>query len=328
MMVLLCQIVSGSFVFAAKLESAVEKDTIIPPTQQQNTDILSELMKVKSDVYRIGASDKFDFQFYDDVQLNCRGLVVRTDGQIALPLIGDVKVEGLTVDEAKALIEKRYQKYYKQPVISLLPVEVTSGKFTIIGKVVNPGTYSIQKDLRLLDAFGLAGGLAVGYFKNNTVEMADLEHSFIIRDGKILPVDFLQLVKNGNTQFNIPLKSGDYIYIPSARNMEVYLMGEVGAPEAFLYREDLTLSEVLSYAEGFKKSARLHEVRVIRGKLTSPELFKVNVNKILAGKAKDFRLQPGDLVFVPKSYIATWNDLFNDLLPSLQTIYMTKKLTE
>ena len=311
-----------------KTETAVLKESVPQLSVAEIQKVLDDLNQGAVQTYKIGPSDKFDFYMYDDVQQNVKGLIVRTDGLITVPMVGDVKVEGLTVDEAKTLIETKYKKYYKSPIISLIPVEVSSGKFTILGKVVMPGMYPITKGLRLLDAIGIAQGLAVGYFKNNTVEMADLEHAFIIRHSKVLPIDFIRLIREGDTRNNIPLQNDDYIYIPSVRNQEVFVIGEVNAPSSYLYRDDLSLSQVFAYAEGYKPIARLSDIRIIRGVLRNPEVFKVDYTKVLSGKAADFRLQPGDVIFVPKTVIGSISELFSEIVPPLQAIYMTKQLSK
>jgi polysaccharide export outer membrane protein len=134
--------------------------------------------------------------------------------------------------------------------------------------------------MRILDALAEAGGLAFGWFQNNTVELADLERTFMIRDNRILPIDFVELVQNGKTIYNIPLFDKDYIYIPSAVNREIYVIGEVNQEGHYFYQENMTLVQSITFAQGFKNSAQ-STVYVIRGNLSHPRIFKIKTKDML-----------------------------------------------
>jgi len=298
-----------------------------PRRIKSEEEIISELRslnKLEAKSYLIGPSDKFDFSVYNEPDLQLKGVIVRADGYITLNLIGDLKVEGLTIGQATELINQKYEKYLKSPKTSLIPYELSSGKFTILGKVNNPGSYSIEKELRLLDAIAMAGGLSIGIFKNSTVELADLEHSFIVRQHSILPVNFVRLIKKGDTLHNIPIHPGDYINIPSSRSQEVYVLGAVKTPDAYGYRENLTLTQIITYAQGTLSVSSEGHIRVIRGGLSDPKVFVVDLKKIKAGRLLDFKLEPGDIVFVPKTPLAKWNDVMEQVLPSIEALTLMK----
>jgi len=141
----------------------------------------------------------------------------------------------------------------------------------------------------------------------------------MIRDNRILPIDFVELVQNGKTIYNIPLFDKDYIYIPSAVNREIYVIGEVNQEGHYFYQENMTLVQSITFAQGFKNSAQ-STVYVIRGNLSHPRIFKINTKDILKAKVRDFRLKPNDIVYIPKRPIARWNEIVNNALPSLQAI--------
>ena len=280
---------------------------------------LSQLHQIRQQTYRINSGDSFNFYVYDESELNTEGVMVKPDGAISLKLIGEVQVEGLTVAEATSLIEQKFEKYLRYPKVSLIPSELTGSRVTVMGKVNLPGIYKIESDMRVADAIAVARGLSSGIFQNNTVELADLERSYLVRNNRILPVDFRALIREGNMLHNIPLINGDYIYIPSSVNREIYVLGEVETPWHFLFKESMTLMQVITFARGLKPTAQ-PEVIVIRGGLSHPRVFKVNIRKILNGEAPDFPLEPNDIVFAPKSALAKWNDILNMLLPSLEAV--------
>ena len=270
--------------------------------------------------YVIGAGDGFNIFVYGEPELNIKGTRVKQDGSITLQLVGDVKIIGLSINEAMEKIATKYKKYLINPIITLVPFEFRSKSFTILGKVSAPGTYQISHNTKVIDSIAIAQGLSIGIYDNNTIELADLEHAFIRRDNKVLPVNFMELVRKGNPIHNIPLMDKDYIYIPSSLNKEVYILGEVNLASHFGFKERMTLTQLVVLAKGYKKSANIDKVAIIRGNLTNPRVFVVNLNDILEGKIKDFRIKPFDIVFIPSSVLGDWNDILKMVMPSLNAI--------
>ena len=289
-------------------------------TEQQVVEELKELQKVGTEAYRIGMSDVFGFSVFGEKSLEVTDVVVRTDGCITLPLIGDVDVEGLTMPEATSLIDQKYKKYLLEPRCILMPKEINSGSFTILGKIVHPGVYPIGRKMTLVDAVATSGGFAIGYFRGNTVEMADLEHSYVVRDNEVLPVDFVRLIKDGDMLHNIPIRPSDYIYVPSARNQEVYVLGAVASPEAYGYRDDMTVSHAIAAARGFVSGSQRRDIRVLRGSLSNPVIFNIDYTKVETALQPDFKLRPGDIVYVPHTALFKWNDIVTQILPSIQLL--------
>lgn len=290
---------------------------------------LLELHKKEDKEYVIGAGDMFNIFVYEEPELNIKGSRVKADGTLTFQLIGDVKVQGLTINQAMKKISTKLKKYIINPIVSIIPVEFKSKSFTILGKVSEPGTYQITNEAKAIDSIAIAQGLSIGIFEDNTIELADLEHAFIRRGSRVLPVNFIELVRKGNPLHNIPLKDKDYIYIPSALNTEVYVLGEVNLPGHYGFKENMTLSQVVTYSKGFKVNANLEEVAIIRGTLTNPTVYIANLEAILEGKVKDFRVKPFDIVYIPTSTLGDWNNILQLVMPSLegiQSAYITNQL--
>jgi len=264
---------------------------------------------------------------YDEPELDTDVVIVKQDGTISYRLVGDVQVTGLTIPEVQTLIEEKLKAYLVFPKVSVIPFEARSASVTLLGKVTYPGVYEIKGRSRILDVLANAGGLALGYFQNNSVELADLERTFMIRNGKILPIDFIELIQKGNMLYNIPLLDRDYIYLPSAINREIYIIGEVNQEGHFFFQENMTLIQSITYAQGFKTTAQ-STIYVIRGNLSHPRLFKIDTKAILAAKVRDFPLKPNDIVYVPKHPVSKWNDIVYMALPSLQAIQAAWFTTE
>jgi protein involved in polysaccharide export with SLBB domain len=170
-----------------------------------------------------------------------------------------------------------------------------------------PGVYPLNGPTTLLEALAGAGGTLsfVGQrelpLSTATDELADLQRSFIIRDGHMLPVDFERLMNRGDLSQNIYLKSGDFIYLPPLTAREVYVMGAVGQPRSITYTEELTLVGAVAGAYGTVKDAYLRHVAIVRGSLAQPQIMVVDYGDVIRGKARDVALQPRDIVYVPYS---------------------------
>jgi polysaccharide export outer membrane protein len=283
----------------------------------QNIDLIKSLHHLETPEYLIAPGDKFNIFVYNEEDLDTKGIIVKMDGSITCKLIGDVQVSGLSIPDATLKIESEFQAYIHYPKVSLIPYEMKSSSFTIMGKVTQPGFYYFDGNLRLADAIAKAEGLSIGIFDNNTIELADLEHSFIRRGEEILPIDFVSLLRRGNALMNIPLISGDYIFIPSAMNQEVYIIGEVENQGYFGFKPNMTVGRLLAHAEGIKNSSG-DEVLIIRGNLQHPKVYKLSQSAILNGRTRDFRLKPNDIVYVPKGVMGTWNAILADIVPTLE----------
>ena len=132
-------------------------------------------------------------------------------------------------------------------------------------------------------------------------ELADLQRSFVVRDGKCLPVDFTRLLLDGDMSQNIYLQPDDFIYFPALNAQDVYVLGAVTQPRAVPYRTGLTVAGAVAGAYGSLNGARLTHVALVRGSLSTPQLTVVNLWDVLRGKAADLPVQPNDIVYVPFS---------------------------
>lgn len=280
---------------------------------------LEELHNLKPQPYRIAAGDKFDFKVYDNDDLNSTGLIVTPDGYVSLSLIGPIKIGGMTVPDATKFIETKFAEFIRFPKVSLVPTRIQSGTFTISGKINVPGRFPLRNEPRLSDAIAMARGFQDGLFQGDTVEMADMKNSYIVRDGKMLPVDFTKAIRHGDRLNNIPLRDGDYIFIASSMNETVYVIGEVGVPGYLGYKDKMTLMQAIAWSRGILDTAS-EDAWIVRGGMVHPKVYKVNIDKVMRGQALDFHLEPNDIVFVPKGGLSEYNVVVKKLLPTLEAI--------
>lgn len=281
---------------------------------------LGILHRTQAPLDTIQAGDGFNLEVYNEPELSLKGLIVQPDGFLHIPLIGPLRLQGQSVEQARQKIEKALKAYIREPRVTLLPFRFAGRSITLMGKFNRPGNYAMDRPLRLIEAMALGEGLAVGIIKNDSTELADLKRAYVVRDQRVLPIDFYALIKQGQTRFNIPVLPGDYIYIPSVAQQEVYVLGEVFQQNAFNYREDMTLSQVLSYAKGLQPGAYLKQVHLIRGTLENPYRYIVDYEKILAGFSEDIPLEAGDIVYLPPGPTQQFESVMKTILPLLQTV--------
>ena len=129
---------------------------------------------------------------------------------------------------------------------------------------------------------------------------ADLSHSFVMRGGKRLKVDFVKLFQQGDLSQNVPLEPDDYIYFPSSSANQIFVVGAVGGQGVVPYSQNATLISAITARGGFMDKAYQSRVLVVRGSLNTPETFIVDAKAILAGEKPDFRLEPKDIVYVSR----------------------------
>jgi len=309
----------------AEIEDYELKDTKIKLFRKSKSDKdkfkeLMELQKKKAKPYKIATGDKFDVYVYGEPQLEIDAGIVKPDGTFAMTMIGDVKISGLNINQAMELLSSKLKRYLNEPIVSLLPIEFRAQHYTILGKVRNPGNFPVNEDTHMLDTIADGKGLATGVFKNTTIEIADLEHAFIRRGTHVLPVDFVELIRKGNPLHNIAIQDKDYIYIPSALNTEVYALGEVQTVGSYGYNENMTLMQIITKAGGYMDTANINQVAIIRGYLEDPEVFIVDLQDIIEGHVKDFRIKPFDVVFVPKGRIDDLDTFIMKMNYSLQGV--------
>lgn len=301
-------------------DSVVEKIDIPRKTER---DIDQELRKYhirQSEKYRIKIGDIFNIFIDADPNFSTLEAIVKSDGFISLKRLGEVEVEGLTLEGVRKLLLEILKDYiHVNPKLSVIPVQIKEAQVNILGEVVNPGVYSIEGSMRLLDVISAAGGIAVLELENDKIEIADLDSAYIVRENQILPVDFNKLIINANFAHNILLQDKDYIYIPSLASKQVYLLGEVGTPGKYMLSKNLSISKLIAQAGGVEDSSH-NNIFVIRGNLKEPEVYKVNFNKILRRGFNDFLLKRDDIVYVPKNAITMYNDVINKILPTLNLL--------
>jgi protein involved in polysaccharide export with SLBB domain len=248
--------------------------------------------------YTFGPGDVMDISLFGRPDLTRVNLFVEPDGNISYLQATGVHAEGLTVDELCAQLDKALSVYYRNPRVMIAPKELHSKKYFILGKVEAAGAYPMDHPVTLVEAVAQAKGVELGLVEDKTVELCDYAHSFILRGGRHLDVDFERLFIRGDTAQNVAIQPNDYIYMASAISNNIFVLGDVREPGSQGYIPTLSVTGAVALRGGFLDTAYRDRVLILRGSIEHPKHFVVNINKTIHGTQCDFHLQPKDVIFV------------------------------
>jgi polysaccharide export outer membrane protein len=160
-----------------------------------------------ADTYVIGPSDVISVTVFKDSTLS-GSLLVRPDGMISIPLLGDVLASGKTPIGLAEEIRAKLKKYVQDPNVTVTLGQMNSKKVYLIGQVGRTGPIELTPGMTLLQAIATVGGIT---------EFANSKKIYILRteDGqqKKIPVQYKQALK-GDASLNLTLKPGDTIVVP------------------------------------------------------------------------------------------------------------------
>jgi polysaccharide export outer membrane protein len=163
---------------------------------------------VNDPAYRIGPEDGLEISVWKDETLKTTALV-RPDGGISFPLVGDLQVAGKTATEVRAELVSRLTRFVPDAEVTVSVVRVASYRVYVIGRVNKPGDFVAGRPIDVLQALTLAGGM--------TPFAVEDEIRIIRREGGrqvSIPFDYRQLRKGGVLTQNILLRSGDVVLVP------------------------------------------------------------------------------------------------------------------
>jgi polysaccharide biosynthesis/export protein len=282
-----------------------------------------------TELFTLGPGDRLEIEFMGETN-SLSTTIVGPDGKVYFNLLPGLDVWGLTLAQTKAQLERELAKYVReQPQVSLALREVESKRIWVLGRVQAPGVYPLATPMTLLEAVSMAGGtMSMSAYRQQDIsgandDLADLRRSFVLRQGRMLPVDFQRLVQQGDLSQNIYLQPDDFVFFPPAAAREVYVLGAVAEPHPVAYREGMTVAGAIASAYGTINGAYLRHVAVVRGSLSHPEMAIVDYWSVIRGKASDLPLQPNDIVYVPFApyrYLTRYAQLIIDTFVSSAAI--------
>lgn len=241
-----------------------------------------------------------------------RGSRVDGSGHIQIPTLGLVRVGGLTLPQIRSHIQGLLMQYLQEPSVVVEVSEYKSYPLYILGQFKNNGVYFMDRPFNVLQGLALAGGYDLAF--------ANPKAARIIRDKKVLPVDVYELLMRADQTQNIWLKPGDTIFMPDNKNQMVFVFGAGKTGMSIpLPSSGLNLLQAIAIA-GFQEVG-YHARRVFLIRSLSPtrgQLMVVDVDMIVSGDALPMELCEGDVIYIPKSALTSWNEVVSEILPTLQ----------
>jgi polysaccharide export outer membrane protein len=266
--------------------------------------------------YEIGPEDELEISVYGHDTLATRQRV-RPDGRIGFPIVGDVEASGKTPTELRDVITRGLSRYLANPQVTVVVTSYRSRHVNVLGEVRTPGVIVLDSDATLLHTLAIAGGVTA---------KADLHSAVVVRDGVALPISIERLVQQHDFTQNVVLEPYDTILIPDASVRRALVIGEVKVPSVVMLKDDITVLEAITRAQGFSRQASRGNVVLVRAGQAVPEVLKVDAKDVLSGEALalNYPLENGDIVFVPKSAWQTTVDLFRDISSILSPAIMAE----
>jgi len=246
----------------------------------------------QSGLAKLGPGDLIEVNVYNVPELASKARI-SSSGDVYLPLIDYVHVDGLTQEEAQTLIEKRLTDggFVRSPHVTIFVDDASSQGVTVIGEVAKPGIYPDVADHKLYEVISEAGG----FTSSSSRKIA------VIRRNQADPIR-IDLPRNlaDNLSGNIEILPGDTITVPRAP--VIYVVGDVGRPCGLLVDNGtLTVLQALALAGGTNRTAKLGAARIVHKGPTGMTETKLQVKKMLEAKAPDVTLEADDILFIPVS---------------------------
>lgn len=285
--------------------------------------------KPSANDYRIGPNDELAINVLDAPDLS-NAVTVSGDGNISVPLLGTIKVGGLTPREVELVLQALLRRtYMKDPQVTVTVIEMQSHTVSVIGSVKNPGTFQIPGPKSLLEVLSMAGGIApdagnsvlvmrgtsAGFYRHSNVLIQNVKATGGQTQGSsqeaisssdntassgTIEVNLKRLLESGDSKYNVTVYPGDIVKVKTAGI--VYVVGDVTRPGGFPVQDNerMTVLQAIALGGGIAPNADKSKAKIIRVAQNGKQIqLPVHLGKILTGKSPDLLLQPKDVLFIP-----------------------------
>ncbi len=240
-------------------------------------------------------------------------VLLGTNGDITLPLIGRVKAGGLTVEQLEAELTTRFKEFIQEPQISVTVTEFRSQPVSIFGAVTKPGIVQLRGRQTLYEVLSMAGGPRDTAGSILTVTRRRESGEIPLPGARVDPtgqfstaeLNVQEILEGKNAAANIEIRPNDIISVSEASSNMIYVVGDVQHAGGFTLggQRNVSVLRALSLAGGLGRTAKPASARIVHEVSGEPKLREVSVNiqQIISGKAKDVQLGPDDVLVVPTS---------------------------
>lgn len=258
--------------------------------------------------YRLGPDDVLKVEVWGEEELSGT-YIVSERGTIRRSWLPEIKVVGMSVDEAAAALTAELKKYMKEPRLKVEVAEYKSHRVTLIGGVVNPGQYALSDKRNLFSLLLKAGGLSPQAVGEAVILKAPSKDGAVSR----INIDVNKLLNQGDVTQDAQLGAGDVVYFPVAGGpggsgspaQTVIVTGAVNKMGTFPFREGYTALNAVIDAGGFTKFASPNRARIMRGQGKDEKTIRIELGDVVnrGDKTKNVALMPGDILVIPESLL-------------------------
>jgi len=239
-----------------------------------------------SDDYIVGSGDVLRITVFEHENLGTIDRITE-NGFVIMPLLGPVKVGGLTVPEvSQKLSSLLADGYLINPMVNVFVEQFRSKSAVVLGHVNTPGLIELSGPTTLLQLLSKAGGLKDGSGDTATIKRDKGGEK------EVIVVDLVSLFEGGDLANNIAIRDGDTIFV--SKGGMCYVTGEVRSPGAYPCKDEPTVLKLIALAGGFTGKAAKSNVNIVRVVDGEKKVIKdVDLYKSLV---------PNDVIVVPEGF--------------------------
>lgn len=237
--------------------------------------------------YLVGPGDVLGISVYDNEDLTTK-VRVSSSGTIVMPLLGQVEVQGGTVNAITDKITRLLADgYLVNPQVNIFIEEYRSKKVVVLGNVRTPGLIELSGPTNFLELVSKAGGL-----EKDAGDTATIQRKKDSGAATVIVIDLLALIEKGDLSQNMQITDGDTVFISKAGMC--FITGEVEKPGTYACGDGTTVLRLVALAGGFNGKAAKSSINVVRIVNNQKQVSK-NVDLYMP-------LQDNDVVVVPESF--------------------------
>ena len=268
--------------------------------------------------YRIGPGDELQVSVFALEQPGVTSTLTRTvstDGNVTLPWVQGVSVQGITVPQAEKAIAAAYAgRYLQNPQVTVNVTEYASSTVVVTGAVNKPGIYPLKRNLAtVLECLSLAGGPTRDAGDELTLVHQPRPGAAPQDSGaNIVRIDLQQLLSGGNQLLNLPVSGGDVITIAPAIDQYIYVLGYVRHPGAFKLDTMQKMDAVAAVAlgGGLDNTGRASNSFLMRQAPDGQHVIPVDLDKVARGEAPPLYMSAGDTLVVGTNFGGRMHEVF------------------
>jgi polysaccharide biosynthesis/export protein len=281
---------------------------------------LTELIGENKYYYSIGAGDVINISITDIDDIN-GSYTISPSGDVTIPYVGQVVINGQTKEEAQEFINNVLKTYYQDPETIVKIEEYNSSYVYITGAINRPLSILLsEQPLKILDAL-----IKAGYVKD---QKSYVKTALLRRGNDVFEIDLYELLNKNNTDLDIYLRKDDVLHVSETDTDQAYAFGEFTTSGPISVYKDLTLTELLATKGINKATAKTKNIYVLREDVTKflhIDIYSINLNNPAALiAANNFYILPDDIVYIPQTKLVKWNNVISLLTPT-ETLFKTYK---